>query len=87
MSARKAMTAESWRIGRTVGASFVLAVLIHLLTISWLAGTYVKQVQSNTEDIQRLEEKQEECLEMKTDIATIKSDVGWIKRALDKGEK
>ena len=63
-------------------AGILMTLFIGLLSFAIVWGMFKSKVEENSSNIVILQKDVRDLKRMHTDIAVIKNDVGWIKRAL-----
>lgn len=77
MAAKEAMKASCWQVDRNVGLAMILALVVEFGTCVWWAS----DTSARLEAVEGKQLKYDRVLE---DLSTIKADIGWIKRSLEK---
>lgn len=77
MAAKEAMKASCWQIDRNLGLSVIFALVLQFASCVWWAS----DTSARLDTVEREQARYDRVLE---ELSTIKANIEWIKRSLEK---
>ncbi|WP_243546200.1 hypothetical protein [Pseudodesulfovibrio tunisiensis] len=73
-----------WTLDKKIPLALVFAILMQTVAAIWWASGLQGQVQANSKDIRQLRLEIDATSSLRSDMAEVKNDIGWIKGWLEK---